>query len=50
MINCYLPGYLGLKQYQNAISIQMMEWDNDEHINEVAVLFTEYMPVSRGCN
>lgn len=41
---------MGLKQNHNAISIQMMEWDNDEHINEVAGLFTELVPVSRGCN
>lgn len=32
---------MGLKQYQNAISVQMMEWDNSEHINKVAELFTE---------
>lgn len=50
LINYYLASSMGLKQNHNAISIQMMEWDNDEHINEVAGLFTELVPVSRGCN
>lgn len=50
LMTCFIASSLGLKQNQNAISIQVMEWDNDEHINKVAGSFTELMAVSRGCN
>lgn len=50
---CYLSSSFVLKQYQKAIYVQMMEWDNDddnEHVNKVAELFTELTSVSRDCN
>ena len=43
-----------LQQDESAISIQMTEWDNDEHISEVAVFFffffRAHASVSRVCN